>query len=92
MALEREAGIIYVLLRRFILIRLPRLLSLKEQVEKGEMLNDFDIQFLEEAMNDATQIKPLVDKYHEYQQLYTMAVSLFSGIVARAADNEAKKS
>lgn len=45
---SKDAGLIQVLAERMESQRLPRALSLKEKVDQGETLDDFDIKFLED--------------------------------------------
>ena len=52
---SKDAGLIQVLAERMKTQRLPRVLSLKEKVEQGETLNEFDIHFLEEVFRDARE-------------------------------------
>ena len=62
-----DDGLIFVLMERFEKIRLPRALSLKEKVDGGAVLDDYDIAFLEEVFSDSNKIKPLLDRHPEYQ-------------------------
>jgi len=55
---SKKAALIQVLVERLEKIRLPIALELKEKVDRGEVLNDLDIGFLEEVLSDAGKIKP----------------------------------
>jgi hypothetical protein len=83
-----DDGLISVLVERLTEQRLPRALSLKEKVEAGERLSEFDIQFLEDVFNDASHIKPLLDRHPEYQELAAKMISLYNEITTRALENE----
>ena len=85
---SRDAGVIAVLLKRFETQRLPKALALKERVDKGERLNDWDTAHLEEVLKDVKQIKPLIDEHPELQTLYTRGVRLYEEITAKALENE----
>lgn len=84
---SKDAGIIQVLLERFERQRLPRLLELKEKVDKGEMLDEWDTTYLEEVFEDAREAKPLVDQHPEIQDLYARAVHLYKEITEKALEN-----
>jgi hypothetical protein len=87
---SKEAALIQVLAERLEKIRLPVALELKEKVDRGEVLNDLDINFLEEVFNDAGKIKPLIDKHPEWQELAERMVILYNDITTKALENEPK--
>ena len=87
---SKEAALIQVLVERLEKIRLPIALELKEKVDRGDVLNDLDIEFLEEVLGDVGKIKPLIDKHPEWQDLAGRMASLYSDITAKALENESK--
>jgi hypothetical protein len=86
--LPQDTGLITVLLERFEKQRLPRAQSLKEKVDRGELLDEFDLSFLEEVFADTHKIKPLVDRHPEYQELVSRAIRLYKEITDKAMENE----
>lgn len=85
---SNDDGVIAVLVERLEKQRLPRALSLKDKVDSGELLDEFDLQFLEQVFADAGNLKPLVDRHPEYQELASRMVHLYKEITDRAMENE----
>jgi predicted RNase H-like nuclease len=85
---SKDAGVIQVLVERFEKHRLPRILELKEKVDNGERLNDIDIAYLEEIIEDAQQHKALVDQHPEWHQISAQVASLYQEITRKALENE----
>jgi len=85
---SKDAGIIQVLAERLETQRLPRALSIKEKVDRGEPLIDLDIDFLGELFQDAQQIQPLLDRHPEWQSLAAQVIHLYKEITDKALENE----
>jgi len=85
---SEDAGVIAVLVQRFESERLPRALDLKEKVDQGETLNDIDIAFLEQVLEDANKLGPLLERHDEYHKLVAQATSLYKEITDKALANE----
>ena len=86
--LSENLGVTMALLERLEKQRLPRLLSLKEKVGRGELLNDSDLKFMEAVTADAVRAEPLIDSEPEYRPLFVKLTSLYDEISARALENE----
>ena len=85
---REEEGLAVALIERFENWLLPIALDVKAKVDRGEMLNAFDIEFLENVLKDAAEVKPYVDRAPEYQALYARVVGLYGEITEKALENE----
>ena len=83
-----DAGLIATLLERLEKQRLPRLLALKEKVDGGEPLDDLELEFMGQAIADAQDVLPIIDRHPEYQQLTTQVVTLYKEISEKALQLE----
>ena len=80
--------IVSVLLVRLCAIRLRRLNGLLTKVNRGEVLNEFDIAFIEQVLAEAVRDKAVFDNNPEYHQAYQSIVSLCAAIIDRGVENE----
>ena len=87
---SKDTALIQVLVERLEKIRLPIALELKEKVDQGELLNDREIEYLEEVLGDVDPIKPLIDRYPEWQDLVAQMASLYNENTTKALENERK--
>ena len=85
---SKDAGVIEVLVERFEKHRLPRILALQEKVDGGEVLNDMDLEYLEEVMEDTNKNKPLADRHPEWQEIIAKVIGLYKEITEKALENE----
>jgi hypothetical protein len=83
-----EERVLAALLITFERHRLPRALKIKAQVDKGSVLSDWEIAFLQQAIDEAQRAKALVDRHPELQALYAHAVCLYDEITVQALKNE----
>ena len=85
---SKDEGVIGVLLERLSSQRLPRALALKKRVDRGEMLTEPDIAFLERVFADANHAGPFVDRHPELNELASRVISLYKEITDKALENE----
>lgn len=88
---EDEKGIMAALMERLAHERLPRLIAIKEYVDRGESLTQLDIEYLEHAMQDANENKKYYAPFPEFHDIAVNVVRLYSEITAKAVENELKK-
>ena len=85
---SKATGIITVLMLRLERERLPMALDIMAKVDRGELLGDWDIVFLEEVCIDARRIRPFLNGHHEYDSLVVHAIHLYKIITDKALENE----
>ena len=84
---NNDLGIIEVVLERMEKQRLPRLFAIKQKVDEGESLDDYELDFLELAIADARKLLPLIDRHPEYQHLAAQVMELYKDISDKALQN-----
>ena len=88
----KEDGVILALIERFERQRLPRIMELKAKVDRAELLDESEMEFLQGVIVDAQHNKPLIDKHPEWQKFCAEVVHLYEQITEKALQNEREKS
>ena len=86
-----DIGVLTALAQRLADQRLPRALAMKERVDRGEMLNDRDVAFLGEVLEDAKKIAPILDRNPKHKAAAVTMAQLYKDIMAKALENEQAK-
>lgn len=87
-----DTGVIMAILERLNDFRLPRLLELKERMDAGETLSEYDMEFLERVIEDARSAHVYADRHPDVQPLYSRVIALYSEITAKGLENEKNRS
>ncbi len=85
---EQDTGVLAVLMERFESQRLPRALTIKAKVDKGECLDEFDMAFLQEVLADSTNVMPMLERHPEHRSLISQVTSLYREITEKALANQ----
>lgn len=85
---SQDAGVISVLAERLVKQRLPRLEQLNAQLDRGDLLNDLDIRYLKQALEDAQENWSLLERNPELKGVGGQIVHLYKVIMEKALANE----
>lgn len=84
----QNIGVGIAILDRFTNFTLPRLLDLKQRVDEGARLEEWDIDFLREVLERAEDVHPFVTDDPVSQELYAKAIHLYHEITEQGLLNE----
>ena len=87
---EKDKGLIMVLLERFNKQRLPRALALKEKVDSGELLDDYDRKYIKELQKDSSEVMLIIERNPEYKDLAANIINLYKQIIEKDTENRTK--
>ena len=85
---SKEMGLMAVLAKRMVDERLPKALALKERVDRGELLNDLDMAFLQQVVTEANELPPKVKENPRVMEVAGRMLQLYKEISAKALENE----
>ena len=86
--LSKDDGIITVMLQRLKQHRLPRVFALHEKVSGGDVLDDYDIVFLDRVCCEAKNCHFYCQDHPEYNDLFSRVTHFYHEIAVTALANE----
>jgi hypothetical protein len=88
---SKDLGVLAVLATRMTEERLPKALAIKERIDKGGVLNDMDLNFLEQIIKEAGELKPIMDRNPAARDIGAQMLHLYREITEKALANEKAK-
>jgi hypothetical protein len=85
---SKDLGVLAVLATRMTEERLPKALELQERINKGGLLNDLDLNFLEQIVKEAGELTPMMDRNPVARDIGARMLSLYREITEKALANE----
>lgn len=87
----KDKMVIATLLERLQKQRLPRLLDIRDKVDQGDKLDDYEMEFLEEVFTDARENEHYLEAAdNDLKELFMKVLSLYKEITQKAMENEQK--
>ncbi|TNF98576.1 MAG: hypothetical protein EP297_07640 [Gammaproteobacteria bacterium] len=83
-----KAGVVVILLQRLENYCLPRALKIKEKVDLGGLLDEFDIDFMEEMFSEISESRSVIQRDQECERLAASMMQLYMQIADQAMLNE----
>ena len=87
---EIDQGTLQAVAENAVKMVIPRALDLKEKLDEGETLNDYDLVFLEEALQEYVSIRHIIEEHPEWSAFATRMADLCNDIVGEAIEVEKK--
>jgi hypothetical protein len=85
---QEDSGTVQVLLERMVHQRLPRALEIKAKVDQGDVLNEFDLAFLEEVFASMNDSRRVLSNHPELHEVAAKIGLLYAEITEKALQNE----
>ncbi|WP_086932056.1 hypothetical protein [Agarilytica rhodophyticola] len=87
---DKELGTVEAVLLDFNNHRLPSLLRIKDRVDNGATLEDYEIDFLAETFEHSRGSDHFADIHPEFRKLVSQVADLYHHITSKALENEKK--
>lgn len=85
---SHDIGVLTALMERLETQRIPRVLDIKEKVDRGDRLDEADQDYMEKIIADAQGVLEMIVDHPEYQEIYARVAGLYEDITSKALENE----
>lgn len=85
---QRDACIVSAMLRQLNSQRLPKLLAMKERLNRGELVDPEEIRYIHDCVRETLWVRHLCERHPDLRALCTRITSLYKEITERALHNE----
>jgi len=86
-----DKGTLQVVLQDYQQHKLPRMLVIKDHVDKGRLLSDIDLRFLKDMYREIHEYQSFIEEHKDYRVLYKDFVQIYCAIMDAALANEKQK-
>jgi len=87
---SRDKGVATVLMMRLESERLPYALKLKDKVDRGDRLSDYDTRFLKRVVQESAEARRLAEKLPQYREVVAKMAQLYDEITRKGLENDRK--
>ena len=84
---EKGAGAITAVMNRLHKYRLPRIMEIKETLDRGDALDEWSAAYLTRVIGEAQHVTSMVSKYPKYHALYGRLATFYRQITDQALEN-----
>ena len=88
---QNSSGVLALLARDFTEHRMPVLMALKEKVDDGGVLEQYECEYLGRMLEDTCRAMPLTANKPDWQKLAAQVAQFFHLITEKALENEEKR-
>lgn len=85
---QDDLGIITAVFAHLDLEAIPRALAIKAEMDAGVPLNELDLLFFEECLDEVANLLYVIDRYPDYQLVTSKMVELCHEITQKAFENQ----
>lgn len=82
-----DTGIILVVLQNLEKQCLPRVVEIKQRLDDGAILNEFEIEYLSCALHNTQSFMPYLGRHPEYEPLFSKVIHYYKSVTDEALDN-----